>query len=95
MNDDDHNLGNEALDRFDWMALRDLAKSLNDFEPIEARAKTGDALAERLVQIGLVETGPCSARYAARGFRSGYRLTPRGWYVLERGQVPSRRGKLP
>ena len=71
----DNPLYDTPLDRFDWMALRDLAKSQNDFEPIEARAKTGDVMAERLVCIGLAEVGPCSAFYAEKGFRSGYRDT--------------------
>jgi hypothetical protein len=85
----DQFLENQTLDRYDWIALRDLAKSLNDFEPIEARAKTGDVLAERLVHMGLVETGPCAVRFAARGFRTGYRLTQLGWYVMDQGRFPA------
>lgn len=85
----DEFLQNERLDRYDWIALRDLAKSLNDFEPIEARAKAGDVLAERLVHMGLVERGPCAPRFSATGFRTGYRLTQLGWYVMDRGRFPS------
>ena len=87
----DEFLQNETLDRYDWIALRDMAKSLNDFEPIEARAKTGDVLAERLVHMGLVERGPCAVHFSSTGFRTGYRLTQLGWYVMDRGRFPSGR----
>ncbi len=91
----DLGLASPELDRFDWMALRDLSKSYNDLEPIEARAKTGVVMAERLVHLGLIETGPCSAAYAEQGFRTGYRLTLLGWLILERVGLVSRYKPVP
>jgi hypothetical protein len=74
----------DTLDRAEWAALLDLSGSRNHFEPIAARRRTGDLMADRLVRMGLAETGPCSPPFAARGYRTGYRLTQLGWYVLDR-----------
>lgn len=75
-----------SLSNFDWIALKDIAKSQQDFEPVEARAIAGLVLSERLVDRGLVEKGPCHPDYVSRGFPTGYRVTTLGWGILQRGQ---------
>ncbi len=83
--------GDTRLNGRHLRALRTLANSSSDFEPLAARPGVGQALAEQLIALGLVESGPCKPRYADYG--TGYRLTKAGWEALdENGPFKRRQG---
>lgn len=86
--DEEYFLANVALDAHEWRGIQQLANALGEFEPLAKRGKLGEAVAERLVKMGLAEKGPCSERYASIGMATGYRLSHLGWKVKGRGRWP-------
>jgi hypothetical protein len=88
---DDEFLQHQALSAHEWRGVTELANALSEFEPLAKRGHLGKKVADQLVSIGLAESGPASERYRAIGFDVGYRLSPRGRKVLERGRYPKKR----
>ena len=80
-NEDEHFLSRVTLDAREWRGVRELAKSLSDFEPLAKRSRLGPIGTNRLVVLGLAEKG-FSKRYDS----PGYRLTDLGWKVYKRGR---------
>ena len=76
----------------EWRALSKLADSLIQFEPLAKRPGVGPTTAERLVVLGLAESGPTGSAFQARGMPLGYRLTQFGWRALEH-QMALRSGR--
>lgn len=66
-----------------WTALAKLADALGEFEPLNKCPGVGPKTVERLIALGLVETGPSTPAFQARGMRVGYRLTDLGRRALE------------
>jgi hypothetical protein len=94
MDDELYFLSETSLDAHEWRGVQELAKALNDLEPLAKRARLGEVVAERLVSLGLAEKGRSSSPYAGIGMTTGYRLTELGWKVKERGRFAKRtRGK--
>src|SRR5258705_2336148 len=87
MTDDDF-LTNTTLDAREWRGVLVLANALMALEPLAERGKLGQKVADRLVVMGLAESGPCSARYDSKHYSIGYRLTDLGRQVKERGRYP-------
>lgn len=89
MTDDNQDfLATVSLTAHEWRGVNELANALNDLEPLAKRGNLGQTVVDRLVAIGLAEEGPVDARYAAGGYRTGYRLTDLGRKVRERGRRP-------
>lgn len=88
-NDDDL-LATISLDALEWRGILELANAIDEFEPLAKRGNLGETVANRLVSIGLAETGLATSRYGSIGLASGYRLTALGWRVKERGRHPRR-----
>ena len=84
--EDEHFLSKVVLDAHEWRGVRELSNAWSKFEPLAKRGNLGSKVADRLVVQGLAETG-LSQRYDSQG----YRLTPLGWMVYERGRYPNKR----
>lgn len=90
MTDDEAYLANVDLNAHEWRGVGQLANAISEFEPLAKRSKLGEIVAERLVNMGLAEKGPCSDRYASIGYSTGYRLSQLGWKILDRGRYARR-----
>jgi hypothetical protein len=88
--EEEYFLANVALSADEWRGLLQLANAGDKYEPLAKRDKLGEIVAERLVNYGLAEKGPCDARYSSIGMPVGYRLTKLGCRVMERGRHPRR-----
>jgi len=66
-----------------WTALGKLADALSDFEPLNKRPGVGPKTVERLITLELVESGPSTPAFQARGMPIGYRLTDLGRRALD------------
>ncbi|WP_139202675.1 hypothetical protein [Rhodopseudomonas pseudopalustris] len=84
-------LAETALDAHEWRGVGQLANAIDIFEPLAKRGNLGEVVADRLVSLGLAEKGRSSDRYFAIGMKVGYRLSPLGWKILDRGRFPRRR----
>ena len=84
MTDVDRFLAEHRLNAHQRRGLRKLSNAIFDFEPLDKRGNLGATVADQLVLLGLAETGPCSAKHLAIGYKIGYRLTELGWRVVER-----------
>lgn len=92
MTDDNQDfLDSISLNANEWRGVNELANAQSDLEPLAKRSNLGQTIADRLVAIGLAEEGPVNTRYAAIGYKTGYRLTDLGWKVRERGRHPLRK----
>ncbi len=79
------------LDSAEWRGLLKLVDAMDLLEPLAKRPGLGPVIAERLVRLGLTESGPPCPAYAARGFTVGYRLSALGDQIVQRGRWPSHR----
>jgi hypothetical protein len=88
MTDDEEFVAHNALNANEWRGVNQLANALSIMEPLAKRGNLGEVVADRLVSLGLAEKGRSSDRYFAIGMAVGYRLTPLGWKILDRGRYP-------
>lgn len=65
-------------------ALKTLSIAEDRFEPLALRSHVSQEVADELVALGLVESGPCFQRYRVWGHMTGYRLTGTGRTALGR-----------
>jgi hypothetical protein len=89
--DDERFLAETVLDAHEWRGIGELANAISIFEPLNKRGNLGEVVADRLVALGLAEKGRSSDRYFAIGLTVGYRLSPLGWKVKDRGRFPRHR----
>ena len=61
-----------------WTALGKLADSGILFEPLAKRPGVGPKTVDRLIELGLVESGDPGPAWRQRGSQIGYRLTTLG-----------------
>ena len=76
MDDELYFLSETSLDAHEWRGVQELAKALNDLEPLAKRARLGEVVAERLVSLGLAEKGRSSSparRFDGKRTNSGCR----------------------
>ena len=59
-----------------------LSEAMDAFEPLDARPGLGEKVIQDLIYYGLAEVGDCSAKFAGRGYKIGYRVTKEGWEAL-------------
>lgn len=85
-NEEAYFLASISLEAREWNGVLELSKALSEFEPLAKRVKIGHITADRLLELGLAEKGECGAPYVSRGMAVGYRLTPLGWAIKERGR---------
>jgi len=78
-------LENSSLGLSQWRALQAFKDATEEFEPLIKRVRIDGAILDQLLKSGLAEAGPTSQRFDPTYGPTGYRLSPLGRQVLDRG----------
>jgi hypothetical protein len=85
LNEEQSFLHHTSLGLAQWRALRAFKNATDDFEPLCKRIRIDGVTLDELLAFGLAEAGPTSHRFDSSDGPTGYRLSPLGRQVLDRG----------
>jgi hypothetical protein len=92
LNNEPSFLDSKSLGLSQWRALRAFKASTDEFEPLAKKVKIDEVVLDQLLRLGLAEAGPTSHRFDPRYGPTGYRISPLGRQVLDRGPWAMRSG---